>query len=104
MVLSGSVDVDWYAARKLAGDRLWSTGNQNDERECEELSIHCLQYMAHVAQWTWGVHYSSARRSSWAFRATITVLADIRTAANAGGRRIPREAKRPAASGMALML
>jgi hypothetical protein len=64
LVLSGSVDAERYSARKFAAERLRSTGNQNDEREYDELSMHCLQYMAHVAQWTWGVDYSSARRSS----------------------------------------
>ena len=48
--------------------------------------------------------YSSARRSSCALIATMTVLADIRTAANAGGRRIPCAARTPAASGIATML
>lgn len=36
--------------------------------------------------------------------ATITVLADISTAANAGSRRIPLNASAPAASGKAAML
>ncbi len=48
--------------------------------------------------------YSFARRSSCALIATMTVLADIRTAANAGGSRMPREARTPAAKGIATML
>ena len=48
--------------------------------------------------------YRRARRSSCALTATMTVLADIRTAANAGGRRIPCAARTPAASGIATML
>jgi hypothetical protein len=52
----------------------------------------------------WLEVYSSVRRSSCALTATITVLADISTAANAGGRRIPRAARTPAANGMATML
>ena len=48
--------------------------------------------------------YTLARRSSCALMATMTVLADIRTAANAGGSRIPCDASTPAASGIATML
>ena len=48
--------------------------------------------------------YKLARRNSCALTATMTVLADIRTAANAGGRRIPCAARTPAAKGMATML
>ena len=48
--------------------------------------------------------YNFARRSSCALIATMTVLADMRTAANAGGRRIPCAARTPAANGIATML
>jgi len=48
--------------------------------------------------------YNLARRKSCALMATMTVLADIRTAATAGGRRMPREARTPAANGIATML
>jgi hypothetical protein len=48
--------------------------------------------------------YSLARRSSCALIATMTVLADISTAANAGGSRIPLDARTPAAKGIATML
>jgi hypothetical protein len=48
--------------------------------------------------------YNSARRSNCALIATMTVLADISTAANAGGRRIPCAAMTPAANGIATML
>lgn len=48
--------------------------------------------------------YSLVRRSSWALMATITVLADISTAPSAGDSTTPREAKTPAASGIATML
>ena len=48
--------------------------------------------------------YSLARRSSCALTATMTVLADISTAANAGGRRMPCVARTPAANGIATML
>jgi hypothetical protein len=51
-----------------------------------------------------GPVYSLARRNSWALIATMTVLADIKTAANAGGSRIPRDTRTPAASGIATML
>ena len=47
---------------------------------------------------------SRARRSSCALTATMTVLADISTAANAGGRRMPWRVNTPAASGIATML
>ena len=50
------------------------------------------------------VHYSFARRSSCALIATMTVLADMRTAANAGGSRMPCLARTPAANGIATML
>jgi len=48
--------------------------------------------------------YSFARRSSCALIATITVLADIKTAPTAGESTNPHGARRPAASGMATML
>ena len=48
--------------------------------------------------------YSLARLSSWALSATITVLADMRTAAIAGGSTRPCGARTPAASGIAMML
>jgi hypothetical protein len=48
--------------------------------------------------------YSWARRSNCALIATMTVLADIRTAAIAGGRRMPCGARTPAANGIATML
>jgi hypothetical protein len=48
--------------------------------------------------------YNWARRSNCALIATMTVLADISTAANAGGRRIPCAAMTPAANGIATML
>ena len=48
--------------------------------------------------------YSLARRSSCALIATMTVLADMSTAANAGGRRMPCVARIPAANGIATML
>ena len=43
-------------------------------------------------------------RSDMAFKATITVESDIKTAANAGWRSMPLNAKTPAASGMAIIL
>ena len=46
----------------------------------------------------------SSRRRSWALMATITVEALISTAAAAGARTIPAQAKAPAASGMAATL
>src|SRR6266545_309622 len=45
-----------------------------------------------------------SRRSSCAFRATTTVLADIRSAPTAGASRMPSEARAPAASGIATTL
>jgi 4-hydroxybenzoate polyprenyltransferase len=42
--------------------------------------------------------------SSFAFIATITVLADISTAPSAGLKTIPHEYKTPAASGIAITL
>jgi len=44
------------------------------------------------------------RRRSWAFSATITVEADIRSAPTAGESRIPHGARMPAASGIAKTL
>jgi hypothetical protein len=46
----------------------------------------------------------ASRRSSCAFSATITVLADMKMAATAGASRMPQVARTPAASGMATML
>src|SRR5258705_10497268 len=51
-----------------------------------------------------GFAHNWVRRNSCALTATMTVLADIRTAANAGGRRTPCAARMPAAKGMATML
>jgi len=47
---------------------------------------------------------SVVRFRSWAFAATITVLADMSTAPTAGVRRMPHAASTPAASGIATML
>ncbi len=62
------------------------------------------EYERRVPSFTTGPSYSLARRSSCALIATMTVLADIRTAAKAGGRRMPCGARTPAASGIATML
>ena len=48
--------------------------------------------------------YSTARRSSCALMATITVLSDMSTAPRAGVKRIPQPWSTPAASGMATIL
>jgi len=71
----------------------------DDERKCEgeQAPTHrCSEYNEST--------YSRARRNSCALMATMTVLADIRTAAKAGGSRMPCEASTPAAKGIATML
>ena len=47
---------------------------------------------------------SRTRRRSWAFRATMIVDSDMSTAAAAGLRVTPAQARTPAASGMATTL
>ena len=48
--------------------------------------------------------YSWTHRRSCALTATMTVLADINTAATAGGKRMPCVARTPAANGIATRL
>jgi hypothetical protein len=48
--------------------------------------------------------HNVSRRSNWAFRATTTVLKDMRIAPTAGLSTIPHGASTPAASGIAAML
>src|SRR6266404_3766414 len=48
--------------------------------------------------------HSATRRSSWAFRATTTVLKDMRIAPTAGFSTIPHGSSTPAASGIATTL
>src|SRR3989338_8658736 len=50
------------------------------------------------------VNYNSRLRRSTALKATITVLVDISTAANAGSKSIPFQARAPAARGRANIL
>jgi hypothetical protein len=62
------------------------------------------QLRDHVLRHPIDAGHNSARLSSCALMATITVLADMKTAPRAGVRRTPHAASTPAANGIATML
>jgi hypothetical protein len=68
--------------------------------ECSQ-AARCASWSGR--SWADAAH-GAARRRSWAFTATITVLSDISTAPAAGARTIPQRARTPAASGIAATL
>src|SRR5690606_10701376 len=87
---------------RLVDDRVVAGVRALLERAAVAALLRCRVWMlvpvAHTAP------YSSVRRSSCAFNATMTVLSDISTAPTAGCSRIPLPARMPAASGIAMTL
>ncbi len=79
------------------GEQKRSQENQAGERA--NPPDHCAVNLAELSP----TRQISCLRMSCALIATITVLADIRSAANAGGRRHPRQARTPVANGIATL-
>jgi hypothetical protein len=103
-----SVSVGYEFGRNFDADlQLWSVAARRKlsdaaslEYELQRVRLRGGGPLAHGAV----EFHNRTRRNSWALMATMTVLADMKTAASAGGRRIPCAASTPAASGIAMML